>query len=423
MFLCVISKLIIYKITLSLIYYFVLADAWSNYNFVTYNGFSLYSSSFSWLVFFISLPFALKIWKNESLEGNLCFALFLTYFIPALVFWEFNPNPWNYIFIEMVYFIIFVIAFFLISDLKIRPIRKNNSKIFYKGMIFFIAMVIVSCFFLTGSNFLFTLKDVYEIRSLQSTSKLPTLLQYLFSSCRISLTLFLGIALYRKSYLQASGILFLLFLAYSVDGLKSIAFITLLTCFGIFISFCNRHLLNGILGITIGGLLEFFIFGSYTVIDYLRRVLVVPAQLNRYYYDYFSQPDHPYDFFRQGFGGKLGFKTPYDMPITNMIGGEYYGKWEMSVNNGLISDAYYNLGWLGILLMPFLVVLLIKFFNICSVGLPKKILLGIIIAIPYLLITSSFFTLFFTHGVMMLLICLYCLHSFDKDNKSIDPLL
>ena len=162
-------------------------------------------------------------------------------------------------------------------------------------------------------------------------------------------------------------------------------------------------------------MLEYCLFDSYKIVDYLRRVLAIPAQLNLFFYDYFSQAENPYDFFRQGLIGKFGFASPYDTIVYKIIGGEYYNDWEMLANNGLVSDAFYNLGWSGAVIMPILVVLLIKLISACSAGLPKQVLLGVTIAVTYWLITASFFTLFLTHGVIILLIFLYFLPAINTN--------
>ena len=290
---------------------------------------------------------------------------------------------------------------------------------YYYCVLAVVSVVISYCFVATRSSFLFSFSSVYDVRNMWVMENMPVVMRYLFSSCRCLLPLLLGIAVCRKAYLEAAFVLFLVLMAFSIDGLKSVAFITLLTLCGFFVSWRNRHVLNGLLGITVCGLLEYYFFDSYKIVDYLRRVLAMPAQLNCFFYDYFSQPENQYDYFRQGIVGKFGFESPYDTVIYKVIGGEYYGNWEMLANNGLIGDAYYNLGWFGLIIMPILVVLLIKVIDACSAGLPKQTLLGIIIAVTYWLITSSFFTLFFTHGVAFLLLFLYFMPSIGQSKNNV----
>lgn len=414
-----IIKLAVYKQLLFCMYYFLLAVYWEESNFVQLNGLSLWSQLFSWSIFLISLPLAAKILKNENIDGNIFFALYLVYFIPALVFWEFNPEPWDYIFAQILYFTAMGLAILNIPEIKLRTRPAHGCEKFYLLTLLAVATTIIFYFIATGSSLLFSLKNVYDVRALRVMNQQPLLLNYIFSNCRIMLPLLFGIAVYRKAYLHAVIVLFLVLMAFSVDGLKSIAFITILTGAGVGFTWRNRHILDGVLGISACGLIEFGVFGSYQIVDYLRRILAVPAQLNRFFYDFFSQPDHPYDLFRQSIAGKLGFESPYDMNIYQIIGGEYYGKWEMYANNGLVGDAFYNLGWPGIIIMPIFVVLLVKIIGACSVGLPKQILLGVTVATTYWLITSSFFTLFLTHGVAMMIMFLYFLPSLKKDEMAV----
>ena len=413
-------KLTVYKFFLFCMYFFLLAEYWESSKFVQPDGLSVQSMLFSWTIFALSLFFAKKIYENENIEGNIFFALYVVYFIPSLVFWEFNPEPWDYIFAQLLYFTVMASAILFMPKFSARahsPFGFNS--VFYVTLILIAGVILVS-FFVTRSRFLFSLSDVYGVRMMRVMKDVPLFLSYLFSCCRILLPLLFGIAVYRRAYPATALILFLVLCAFSIDGLKSTAFITLITGAGIFIAWRNIHILNGILGILTCGLLEYCLFDSYLVIDYLRRVLAVPVQLNYVFYDYFSQPDHPFDYFRQSIMGKLGFESSYDLSIFQIIGGEYFDKWEMNANNGLISDAFYNLGWPGLVIMPVLIVIVVRLLDSFVVGVPKQCLLGIVVAFPYWLITSSFFTLFFTHGLVLLFTFLYFLPSFSK-NKQISP--
>ena len=410
-----IIKLTAYKILLFCMYYFLLAVYWESDHFVQDGGLSPKTMLFSWAVFVLSLPLAVKLSKNEKLDGNIFFALYLAYFIPALAFWEFNPEPFAYIAVQLIYFVVMALAIIFIPEFKFRPRPANGYKQYYHRVLLAVGAIIAYCFVATGSSFLFSLSSVYDVRSLWAMESMPVIFRYLFSSCRGLLPLLFGIAICRKAYLEAGIVLFLVLMSFSIDGLKSAAFITLLTGCGVFISWRNRHISDGFLCLTACGMLEYWLFDSYKIVDYLRRVLAIPAQLNYFFYDYFSQVENPYDFFRQGLIGKFGFRSPYDTVVYKIIGGEYYNNWDMLANNGLVSDAFYNLGWVGAVIMPVMVVLMIKLISACSADLPKQILLGVIIAVTYWLITASFFTLFFTHGVAILLIFLYFLPTINTN--------
>ena len=396
-------------------YYYLLAVYWESAHFVQDGRLSWKTLILSWTVFLLSLPFAVKLSQNEKLDGNIFFALYLTYFVPALTFWEFNPEPFEYIAVQLIYFFIMALAIVFIPEFKFRPRPTTGYKQYYYGVLLAVGAIITYCFLATGSSFLFSLSSVYDVRSLWAMESMPVIFRYLFSSCRGLLPLLFGIAVCRKAYRDAVIVLFLVLMSFSIDGLKSAAFITLLTGCGVFVSWRNKHISDGFLCITACGMLEYCLFDSYKIVDYLRRVLAIPAQLNLFFYDYFSQAENPYDFFRQGLIGKFGFASPYDTIVYKIIGGEYYNDWEMLANNGLVSDAFYNLGWSGAVIMPILVVLLIKLISACSAGLPKQVLLGVTIAVTYWLITASFFTLFLTHGVIILLIFLYFLPAINTN--------
>jgi len=99
-----------------------------------------------------------------------------------------------------------------------------------------------------------------------------------------------------------------------------------------------------------------------------------------------------------------------------VIGYEYTGSVTAAYNNGLFSDAYANLGPLGCILMPAIIVVFLKFMQKCASGLQKSMLIAPAVALMMNLISSSFFTLLLTHGELFMCVLLYIL---PRDHKKL----
>jgi hypothetical protein len=94
-----------------------------------------------------------------------------------------------------------------------------------------------------------------------------------------------------------------------------------------------------------------------------------------------------------------------------MIGAEYFSFWQgdTNANNGLFSDAYLNLGTVGVFVFPFLLVLLIKIIDSVSQGINSKLLILPIVAITIALMSTTLTTALLTGGIIWLMICLILL--------------
>src|SRR5699024_5500416 len=124
--------------------------------------------------------------------------------------------------------------------------------------------------------------------------------------------------------------------------------------------------------------------------------------LNYFYFDFFSINE--FDYFRQSLLGNLGIKSPYSTRIARIIGSNYYGG---GANNGLFSDAYYNLGTWGIIIMPLLIILALRLLDACTEGLSNKISIATVIILSINFISSSFFTVMISHGFLAVCFTLY----------------
>ena len=254
----------------------------------------------------------------------------------------------------------------------------------------------------------FDLLNVYSLRDEVKDLNLPLIFVYLFSSAKVVLPI-ISIYFYsikRKAW--AFFLIFLQFLAFSIDGSKSTLFSIVIT-YIIYFAFKKIYMYTftfSILGITFLSIIEPLIGGSINIITFfIRRAMFVPSLLNIYYFDFFRFNEK--DFFRQGIIGRVGINSPYSESIPQIIGKQYLGSENLLANNGLFSDAYSNIGLLGIIFLPLSIIIMLKLLDGCCGGLQFKILIATIITSAYTFISSSFFTVLLTHGFLIICIVIW----------------
>jgi len=306
-----------------------------------------------------------------------------------------------------------------ITKIKIKKAFKKNIN---KKILMFIVFILAGTIIFisgryTGFRFKISFHNVYELRSEAQTFKIPIILGYIYSASKSINPLLLAYYLTKKEYKYSLLIFLIQILSFSINGSKTILTTTLLAViFNIFYKKKYLKLLPWIfISFNLLGVLELYVLKTYTIINYfIRRVFFVPNLLNYYYYDFFKK--NTPDYLKQSFLRYLNQKSEYP-PIDNMIGDIYFNKPEMGANNGLFSDAYANFGIFGIFIMPLAIIFILKILDSCAEGLEDKILLTPAITLAFIFISSFYFTILLTHGLIGLCITLYFLEKQKKFKK------
>ena len=267
--------------------------------------------------------------------------------------------------------------------------------------------------------------DVYDQRIESATYNMPTLVSYLYMNERSLLPALALWSYYNRK--KTESILFVLtsFISFCIDGSKSTIF-TLLGAFLVYFLLKNnvekiRLIPVGITSVVCIAHIENVFLGTANILwIFVRRIIFLPTVLDYYYYDFFS--NNEYDFFRQSIMKYFGFQSPYKIRIPLIIGNEYFNSTSNSANNGWFSDAYANLGLMGVILMPILIVLMLKLFDSCANGLRIELLIVPIILLSLNMISSSFFTNLINHGVVAMLLVIWImpkenLIEFNQENE------
>lgn len=413
-------------------YVILLFICYNNYVVNTYGYIGFYSNPNS-ISIFISLfllilsSFFVVFQKTNSYSKLIIYILFIINYIPTIVLYCYMPQDMYFMFLQTLYWIVAIITVNLLNR-KTSIARSDSAKKIIDGQPVYrnsrggsflylavLAELIVAILVLyhTGINLDFS--DVYQLRDNFFTSSVPVLLIYLFSAAKVvNPVIFIFLSKKKKrGWAFLSLLVQLLF--FLCDGSKSTIFSFILALIVANIKKKNEDynylndgnfkflLLGGATIVNFIGLMEFLLVKTSYIYNYfIRRLFFIPAFLHFKYYDFFLH--NGYDFFRQSFLGKIGLSSPYPLSIPNMIGLNYFNDSSLVANNGLFSDAFSNLGALGMIIMPILLVLVLKMLDNSVKGIKPLYIVTILISVPYIFLSSSFFTVLLTHGFIILCI-------------------
>ncbi len=428
---------ILYRLLLDIVYADILSPAYEYMGFINEQTSS--SLSFSWLLILPAVLWSPLYIRHSSFASIVCLLLVFMAYIPQTSLFAFVPPPESYYFYWLTYWASFFIFSCILlksphNDASLDTITKpgicNHNEIgeqrngkninvilFYSLYVMFVLSVIYASS-IVGFRLHINLLTVYDLRHQVAEIGMPVIIKYIYSASTIVLSFYMCYFLSIKKKRFAYFTFFLLLLSFSVGGHKSILFGTCLSL--ITYNFFQYRFIKWFpwcfVCLTVLAFIEQFLFSTiYTVLFIIRRVLYVPAELNYHYYQFITDSDF-YMWFREGKLSLLFGKSPLDIKLANIIGEIATGSSDCCANNGLFSDAYANMGAAGCIFMPLTVCLLLYFMNKINKKTDLKLLLPLIIFLALQLISSSFFTILLTHGLIPMMLILYC-YSVEKNER------
>ncbi len=267
---------------------------------------------------------------------------------------------------------------FLLCELAVsytgdRPIFRRTFPVSRAMTLAFTAAALLLLVYLVLKNgapkwSLLDTSTVYEYRTsgaLQLSKYMSYLLQW---TAKVFLPFGIAKSLVDRRYPAAGLLMAALLLVYLYTGMKgylfAIPFILVFTLWARRKNCYQELFLTGCAGFSVLTLLAYFTRpGSpwyYLFSLFVRRVMVLSSQLKFQYFDYFTS--HP----KLGIYGILPtwiLKVPSyyeDVGYTYDIAAIYYNKPEMNANTGFFAEGYMRFGYIGIILLPLLLALLLK---------------------------------------------------------------
>lgn len=347
-------------------------------------------------------------YKSQSVSSLLMIAINMFYFIPITTYCSLGPGSSSFLFFSILYW---GILSFLQIRLPVISLKRKQSFLLDKSFyILFAAIAFLTIFIsvkYTGFRIITNLLEVYDVRAEASTYNLPAWLVYMQKFSTILIPLLILFAFSKKKYIFGIFGCFLLLLNFSFAGHKSVLFMGIFLIAGFL--FWRKEMMSIIVpgGVVIGifAILEERFFQHAYINSFLfRREGFVLASLSDKYYRYFI--NNPTDLFRGTFLGKLGWVSPYKQPVSSVIGNNYLTQ-TVSSNNGLLADVWGQLGVIGILIMPIIIIVCFRLFDMATDGLEMKYLIGIGIYYAICFMNSTWSTVLLTHGFLIACMALF----------------
>ncbi len=138
---------------------------------------------------------------------------------------------------------------------------------------------------------------------------------------------------------------------------------------------------------------------------FVRRLFFVPAELHLWYYDFFSNPGHPFVTLSNSVLASVSL-YPYDQPVPPLIGWTYTGT-EVGANAGWMADAYAQFGFAGMGVFAVLLALLLRLLDGVSAGTSRQLATAVVAVPAMALVNSGLLTVLLTHGFGLAVLLLW----------------
>lgn len=411
-------SIILYKLTLDLVYLMRIVPVYSYAGFtLNYSTTSIVISNMVFLIFLFTSDFSIA---NARPSKSIIIILFYLYVIPSFSFIAYSSNDMRYLFYFSVYW--FFIIFFHRMTKRINipkiKIRIVNQQFVFELSIYFISVfALFATIYYNGFKIKIDLKDIYTIRSYFSTVERSTFVRYLIDPAAIVIPVGIVHFFQNRRYVVVSLLVLIQLAIYAMGAHKFVLFLLVLTLLASI--FYKKKYFDmiplGLVALNLIAFLEPYGTKKHSmIVDYIqRRVLFVPSFLSFKYYEFFTT--HAIDYFKQSFLRHLGIRSAYSTTIPKVIG-EVMLNESTHANTGLIGDAFQNLGVVGLVIFPLLLVGFLFFFDYCSRDIEPSIMFvtSVILAIKF--ISGTFTSILLSGGV--LIVCIY-LYLYPRNNAKI----
>ena len=416
----VLLSIIIFKLTYDYICIQYLPE--SNYYILNFNAIKYI---FTWIV---TVSFSIYSGRNEhvmSFSQKVIFVLYYFYFIPTVSLFALMDLPIGYIVLVIVYWIFILFFQEYIPKFKINKIKEYNLSM---GILFlFITTITMTLLIFTysynGLKLSFDLLVTYETREMAAAANIPKLIGVLRYFAGVYLyPMLIAYLFYKKRWVLLSITIFMQLCLFSIAMDKMALFIipVSLACAILVKKFSFGYrtkiiLSVALVSINIIALMEDALFKStYLIVFIVRRTFFAPTVLNYFYYDFMLGKEKL--LLREGLLLHRFFEPVHGKPIISFIAEQYIGNTSSSPNSGMFAEAYTEFGGLGVLILPFLLITVLKIIDSVSFDVDNAIMLPCAISITIFLQNIFITGGTFIYSYILLFLCLYLLRRNFKRN-------
>lgn len=401
-------SLFLFKFFIEFVYYFGISVNYG-YDGLTQN-INLYKYTIS--VIGSVLVFLITLTLKDRPSHYIVYTLILFIYMPLLSYYWLNDQSSNYIL--MVSFSFGLIL--LITRLNFNKIliKSDLSKIFYTIFIFYLLITFFLILLRGGIDpRAFNFDTIYELRE---ENNITGILGYLlnWSAKALFPVFFLYFLFIKRNLFYAFIIFFMQIFLFLSFGNKAFLFsigAVLLTSF-----IMKKKNYFRIMPLSLG----FLVFSSYIIkiigitdtiyraIPY--RMLFIPTQIQFQYYEFFVEKSKV--LFAEGIIGKiLNVENPYSIPIPIVISRYYLGR-DTYANTGIFADAFYNGGFLAMIIISLILASILLLLDANTGSLPIYYVIGSLSYIIFVFNDTGLQTTLLTGGLGLQIILLVIVNSF-----------
>lgn len=426
---------IIYRLLLDKIYFSIISSFHSYEGFVDNHNTELLI--LSWICLVVSLIIMIPIFRDNSerVSSIVIIGLYLISYVPFTTCIYAGFLSKGYIIANNIYWLILLLSeryslrrrIKRLKRIKIGNFRIDDRFVKIVGIFSFLLVIFISAKY-THFRLNFNMFAVYELRNEASSYNFPTLISYMFGWTKMINPLLLAYCLIKKNYPIAIVYFVSQMFSFGIDGLKSTFFLPFVVILAVamYNKITTREMKSLLLvcftGISVIGLLEFWVLKSYFIVQlFIRRMEFSTNYISNCYYDFFST-NSP-DYFRASFLRYFGFKSPYTSggkSIGEVIADQYYYRSGINFNNGLFSDAITNLGYVGVIIMPIVVIAILRLLDRSADGLDRRLVIVSALYLTLILLSTFMATVILTHGLIVLLLLLSMMNRDDFEIRIIE---
>jgi hypothetical protein len=374
---------------------------------------SFLSSLTSWVLLIVSIPFITKAFNKNSLASKIVVTLYFISFVPtiSLIGFRSDYDPY-YVTLICLYWFVFLTSWNVLPKINLISTSFKSDLFFYLIILVCSLVVIYVSGRYTGFHIQTDIYNVYELRAEARGFSLSPPISYLILFADNILPFGVVYLIHQKKYSFAAILAFIVILNFSITGSKQIFALLILGVMGYwFYRFVSKPIMLPIMfsfALCLC-LIEPLITDTYFLNTFFPyRVLFIPAETHYAYFSFFSVSTNQFDFFQQG-PLRAFYDSDYTTGLAFLIGDFSIGDIEARANNGLFSDAYQNLGPLGILIMPILTILYLKTLDGATENTDQRLYFVLLLYISFVLLGIPLTTALLSSGLFALMLVLYFL--------------
>jgi len=411
----------LYRLLLDAIFNIYISPLWDT------TGYGLYSAvEFDYLMYFLSWSFLMisMVWSyswysNNSTGSSVLIFIYCISFVPFSSMMGYSVFPLLFSFLNLLYWSFLGLFYYFLESKRHRSlhIKTRSQKPFSFIIVILAIFTMISLGYYSGFRIDLNILNAYDYRDEARNYTYPAYMTYLLGLSRIIIPTGIVLFLKSKKILPLIIVFFSLMINYSFDGGKTLFFISFVAILvGLFFKEKHANLVVPAFPIVlIIGFIDYFYFTQYLFILIIRRLLYVPNLISSYVYDYTlnNSPNYFSQLLRF-----IGIES-YNIDLNYYIGAVYFDSPLMSANDGMLSDALWQLGFTGVLIMPFIISIILYFLNRTTMNISKVFLFIPSFIIAYYLNNSSLTAALFSHGIVVFILLMALFHR-NPTSKYID---